>query len=368
MRLRSAMVKGSRAPDLIQGMKLMKKAAILIAVVLAGAVPEAFGQFEQMRRVRERLDRSVEAARAREAGTEGDRTGPNALPQPKPAVMNVDVQAVITKSDHPTFAAAKSAAVSRIADGDQLWLFVKFNGTLGDFVRTLPDPDNPGQFRYLLFAEVAPQGDINALNQYVLQFRKEDLALPELKINLAPGLPGRNGSMPVLLATAAEGKPGVWNNEFRLTNVPAVPRALTQNLVSTPLVFDFTGGVTRYPVMNRNYYSMVLRGSEDTARMPIAGSFYSLPIKTEITAELQKQGITPVRFYFASDEWEERATSTMNMSKTRRVFASFTYKTGETCNYGVAEAAQKFDFMSSTYQATAVTVEKGFPIGCEKLN
>ncbi|MBA2378742.1 MAG: hypothetical protein H0V76_04115 [Blastocatellia bacterium] len=346
----------------------MMKALIFIGILLAGSTPAAFGQFEQMRRVRERLDRSVEAARAREAGTEGERANASALPQPKPAVMNVDVQAVITRTDHASFAEAKPAAVSRIGDGDQLWLFVKFNGKLGDYVRTLPDPENPGEFRYLLFAEIAPQGDISALSQYVLQFRKDDLALPELKINLSPGLPGRNSSMPVLLSTVAEGKPGVWNNEFRLTNVPAVPRALTQNLVSTPVVFDFTSGVSKYPRLNENYYSMVLRGTDDTARMPIAGSFYSLPVKTEITAELKEQGITPVRLYFASEQWEETSTSTMNMSKTRRVFAGFTYKVGEACEYGVAEASQKFDFMASRYLPTTVSVKKGFPIGCDKLN
>jgi hypothetical protein len=42
-----------------------------------------------------------------------------------------------------------------------------------------------------MYAEIGPHGDVTSLSQYVIQFTKEDLALTELKIGLAPALFGR---------------------------------------------------------------------------------------------------------------------------------------------------------------------------------
>lgn len=359
----------------------MKKVVFWLLPVIVLSSLSVFGQqtdpppqMEQLKRLRERIDRSVQAEQERNSRDQGDtsagnRTGPAPLPQPKPARMNVDVQGVLSQENVKNFEEAKARPLTKVADGDRLWLYVKFNGTLGDYVRTQHDPENPGQYRYVLFAEISPEGDISAKNQYSMLFTKEDLTLTEIKVNLAPGLPGRNASMPVYLATAAMTERGNWKNEFRLTNMPAVPRRLEENLISVPLSFDFSEGVSKYSVMEKMYYSMVIRGTDNTESMPIPGMFYSLPIKTQITDQLSKDNITPVRFYFASDNWDEMSSGGMTgMKRVRRIFAAFTYRSGDNCRYGVAEVEQNYMFMEMKYGPSNIKVEKDLPIPCDKLN
>jgi hypothetical protein len=109
-------------------------------------------------------------------------------------------------------------------DGEPLWLYLKFKSKLGDYVLATRDPEDREKLRYTMYAEIAPRGDVTALSQYAIQFTKEDLRATELKIGLAPAAFGRNKSIPVFLMVSSSAKPGVWNNEFRLTNSTTVPR------------------------------------------------------------------------------------------------------------------------------------------------
>jgi hypothetical protein len=78
------------------------KALFVIALVLAAStVDTVFGQFPQARRARERMDQSIKASEDREYDARLARE--SALPVPKPAVMNVDVQMVLSKAEHKTY-------------------------------------------------------------------------------------------------------------------------------------------------------------------------------------------------------------------------------------------------------------------------
>jgi hypothetical protein len=130
------------------------------------------------------VDQSIRATDAAEHDRRLEEEG--RLPVPKPAVMNVDVQMVLSKADVKTFAEAKAAEAKRVTDGDPLWMYVRFKSKLGDYVITTRNPEDREKLRYTLYAEVAPRGDITALHQYSILFAKEDLTATELKIGLAP--------------------------------------------------------------------------------------------------------------------------------------------------------------------------------------
>src|SRR6185503_8779753 len=204
------------------------RSVLIISILFVGSIVVYSQDFPQKERFRKRTEQSIKASDDREHDRRLEESGN--LPVPKPAVMNVDVQIVLSKAEYKTFAEAKTAEAKKIGDGEPLWLYVKFKSKLGDYVLTTRHPEDPERLRYTLYAEVAPRGDITALNQYSIRFAKEDLAATELKINLAPGLFGRNKSMPVFLMTSGAAKSGVWNNEFRLTNSTTFPRALNENL------------------------------------------------------------------------------------------------------------------------------------------
>lgn len=325
----------------------------------------AFGQIERMQKAREKMDRVREGAAERERLRRNAEIDKNSPKGPKAAVMNVDVQMVLSKADHKTFAEAKPAAVTKITDGEPLWMYLKFNGKLGDYVLTRQEPSQPGKLRYLLFAEIGPQNDITTLNQYYLEFTNQDLNATELKINLASGMLGRNRSMPLFLMNSGSGKPGVWRNEFRLTNKLAVPRGPNDNLAKIPLVFDFSKGLAKYPQMHASYDSLVLRGTTDLARLPVPGTFFDEALKQRITEKLFAAKITPVKFYFAGDAWSQYS---VNMNSERKAFGVYTYRSGESCMYGVAKIIEKWDPMASRFGESEITMQNDLPIACTEVN
>jgi len=340
----------------------MKRILLLTALGLLVSAP-ALSQFPQMRRAQERMDQLRKAEAEREGRSENE----SALPKPKAARMNVDVRMTLSTKDHKAFDEAAAQSAEKLADGDSLFLYIKFNGKLGDYVLTVRDAENDDALRYLMFAEVAPAGDITALSHYVLEFTKEDLELREVKINLAPGAPGRNASIPVFVDVAGTRKAGVWNNELRLTNSQAIPRSPTDNLATAPIVLDLSGGAAKYPQVLAEYDSMILRGTTDLGRMPIPGSFYSLPLKNEVLVKLRTESIEPARFYFSGSGWAETGVSLLNPKRTRSVFAAYTYRREKDCFYGVAEVIQVFDAVKGSFATDAIKTQNGLPVPCTEI-
>ena len=338
--------------------------SLLLVTILSGV---SFGQINQInRKGMKRIEQSIRIAEEDERDRQLEEGG--RLPTPKPAVMNVDVQLVLSKVDVKTFALAKAAEAKRITDGDPLWMYVKFKTKLGDYVITSRDPNDREKLHYTLYAEVAPRGDVGTLHQITIEFAKEDLAATELKIGLAPALFGRNKSMPLLLMMTGTTKSGVWNNEFRLTNNLTMPRNLTENLASAPIVLDLSGGSTKYRKMESEYDSIIIRGTTDVTKMPFAGSYFSNQLKTLLVDKLTAEKIAPLKVYFSGDEEQESASFTPAVKKERKVFATFTYRTGEECFYGVAEIVEPFDMAENKYGEPEISLQKDLPIACTEAN
>ncbi len=351
---------------------MRKNGFISIGLILFGFVP-LFGQIQQAERSRERRDRMIRAGEERTRLSE-EAAKVSAVPKPKAAVMNVDVRIALTRNEHKTFAEAQTNSVARIADGEPLWLNIKFNGKLGDFVFAESDKEEPGSLRYLLFTEVGPQGDVTALTKFTLQFSSAELSATELKINLAPGIYGKNKSIPILLKTADNARPGVWSNEIRVANSSVIPRAPTEFLAKTAVVLDLSGTHTKYRQSWAEYDSILLRGTSDVSKMPLPGTFFSLGVQREIEAKLAGSQIVPVKFYFSGDEWSEVASSPFSLQdaavstrKERRVFATYTYQKFGSCLYGIAEVTQAYDESASRFLISSIDLTNDFPIDCRLL-
>lgn len=345
----------------------------LIICVICGFSP-LFGQIQQAERAKERRERLIQASAERERQKEAQAGKVPAAVKTRSAVMNVDVRIVLTRNEYKSFAEAQSNAVGRIADGEPLWLNIKFNGRLGDYVFAEPDSDVTGKARYVLFTEIGPQGDVTALTQFTLVFSPAELAATELKINLAPGIFGKNKSIPLLLKTADNARPGVWQNEFRIANTAAIPRGPNDFLAKSPVTLDLSGSHEKYRQMWAEYNSIILRGTADTVKMPIQGQFFSSEIKSEVEAKLKPAGIVPARFYFSGEDWEEVASSafslqdpTFSPKRERRVFATYTYQKFGSCLYGVADVTQAFDETSAKFMTSSIDLTNDYPIDCRLL-
>lgn len=333
---------------------------------------------EEERRVRmitanaAQTDRMIREAAERDRQRELARSA--AIPKPKPAVVNVDVRAVFSRIEYKTFGEAQANAVDRIADGEPLWLYVKFRGKLGDYVFAEPISDEPGRFRYMLFTEIGPQGDVTALTRYVLRFDPSELTATELKINLAPGIFGPVRSIPVWLKTADSARPGVWHNEFRISNSPTVPRGTNEFVAKSAVILDLSGSHTKYRQMWADYDSIMLRGTPDPLKIPIAGSFYDHAVKKEVEAKLKASAIVPAKFYFSGNDWGQVAVSafvlqdpTYSARRERRVFATYTYQKFGSCLYGVAEVIQAYDETALKFLTSSIDLANDFPLQCGQL-
>ncbi len=336
-----------------------------IFILLVFCLP-AFGQFEQMRRARERMGESVRAEDEKERRRNA-ADPESVLPRPKAARMNVDVQSVLSAREYKTFGEAKLHPLTSVADGEPLWLYLKFSGKLGDYVLTTRDIDDPSRLRYSLFTEIGPKGDITALSQYKLQFTKDDLTANEFKIALSPAVAGRNRSTPAFLGIARAARPGQWTNEIRVSNLPAYPRGLGDHLASAPVILDLRSGNAKYQKMAADYDSIMLRGSTDLAIVPPAGTFFDLAVKNLLSVQLNAAGIKPAAVYFTGDEWWESMGSPASMSPpSRRSFAVYTYRKGENCLYGIAEATEVFNNSTAKYGEPSIKLTSDIPTPCIK--
>ena len=127
------------------------------------------------------------------------------------------------------------------------------------------------------------------------------------------------------------------------------------------------GGITKYKKMDAEYDSIMLRGTTDIAKLPIAGIFFSEPLRLKITDTLAAEQIKPERLYFSGDDWQEFGTFGTSMVKSRRVFATFTYRRAEQCFYGVAEVTENYDFMQSKFGEAQIKIQKDLPLGCAEV-
>jgi hypothetical protein len=119
--------------------------------------------------------------------------------------------------------------------------------------------------------------------------------------------------------------------------------------------------------MKQEFASMTIRGTADVAQLPIPASFYNLPIKTRVQAELNKYGIRPVRFYFASEDWVETGISASSPRQVRSLFAAFTYRNEERCLYGVAEVREAFDLLNKKWVPDVIEIKRDIAIPCSEL-
>ncbi len=284
-------------------------------------------------------------------------------PEVKAAVMNVDVQMALTKLEYKNFTEAKPNIIKEITDGDDLWLYVKFNGKLDQYVFRYTDTN--ARERFVLFVEYGPEGDTTARSHSILEFRKDELNLTELKMSLSPGRSGNNNSLAIFVKNAAASKPGRWSNELRITNNPALPRGFKDYLAKAAFVCDFTRGLTKYPKMPAVFESMVLRDSIDESKLPVVGKFDDVEVRGLIDQRLADDKIGATRVYFAGDRWLEYSDQPSSQRQFRTITGIFQYRVGPRCLYGTATVLQVYDQAADRYGNTIIAIRKDMATPCE---
>lgn len=348
----------SRVLIIVKKLVLLFTVLFSLASVTQGQIRQAQGRTldERAAEKTEQIERAERERRQLESGQNA------AIPEAKPAVMNVDVQMALTKLEYKNFAEAKPNSAKEITDGDDLWLFVRFNGKLERYVYRMQDETGE---RYFLFVEYGPEGDVTAKSHSILEFRRDELSLTELKMSLSPGKAGTNKSLAIFVKNVAASKPGRWSNELRITNNLTIPRGFTDYLAKTAFVCDFTRGFTKYPRMVNTFESMVLRDSPDETKLPIAGTFDDGELRIAISERLAAEKISATRVYFAGDRWLEYSDLPTSQRQYRTVTGVVQYQVGAKCLYGTATILQVYDQSAKRYGNTIISFRKDLPTACD---
>ncbi|MCZ2390581.1 MAG: hypothetical protein LC113_05820 [Acidobacteria bacterium] len=319
-----------------------------ICLLLAAFAIGVNAQFPQIQRARERMQQASQ--------------DPNAPKKPvyKPKT-NVDVSMVVAKKDVDSFAVAQPIATAKAADGDPLWLYIRFKDELGKYVfRT----HGEGGDRYLLSLEVGKPGALGTSLRYILSFTEPELKKKELKIALTQGVWGRNDSFPIFLRSVADPEKKVAVTDLSLTATFGFPRSPTDDLARISLVADRSKGNPLYEKMLADYKKDVIRGSAADV-LPKEGSFDDAGIRARLIATLRDSGILPSRLYFAGDDWVEFSEQPMRVLEKRKITAAFIYDRDGGCYYGTAEVTQGYDPMLRSYGASTFVIEHDIPRPCE---
>lgn len=350
----------------------MKKLILFSVALIVMAYAPAFGQMNILNKVKEKTKEvtSKTSGQTNQSGSSrNDSMSGVEIGNGKSAsnFTGKGVEIVLATKDYNSFAEAKPNAVNRIVDGDHLWLYIKFDGTLANYVYKTPYADNDGNINYILFLEIGAQGEESSYDDNSLIFKKEQLNVSELKIALAPGAAGRNKSASMFLETVGGGQPGVWKNEIRVSNSPTVPRRMGDYLAKAPLTCDVSEGLAQYRKMLKNYASIAYVGTAEENKLPEPGKFVNAAIKTQIFEKLKMEGITPAKFYFTDDDWTAYSDSETSRKVDRKIYAAYTYQKGSNCFYGIAEVVQNYSYALATYGESFVTLRKDYPILCSSL-
>jgi hypothetical protein len=105
-------------------------------------------------------------------------------------MQHPEVAMVLTKSRASSWADAQKKAVTKVSDGDPLWLYIKTVKPLKEYVYSNPDdPNSVGQLELV----ISPRGSYTSLSQRAKgpsstwPLRPEEMRSNEIAISLAPG-------------------------------------------------------------------------------------------------------------------------------------------------------------------------------------
>ncbi len=189
-------------------------------------------------------------------------------------MQNPEVQMVLTSSRANSWADAQKKAVTKVSDGDPLWIYLKTAKPLKEYVYS--NEDDPNSATGQLSLVISPRGTYTSLLQRAKgpdsswPLRPEEMRANEITISLAPGgarayqIPGassaKSGKATFFLNFVAgpNAEPGTWDNEiFVIGNKqhvdalgrvdPTVVRQMP--MAVAPITVDVSSGFSKYKVL-----------------------------------------------------------------------------------------------------------------------
>lgn len=273
---------------------------------------------------------------------------------------------------------AKAKAITKVKDGDSLWMFVQLAHPLKNYAFTddMVKQHHPAA-PHMIIIGIGPADDKETeWGQEEIYLDKTELESDFFCLNLAPGMPGRNKSSDVFLNLIANGSPGVWTNSIRVyaptnereeTDFGSRPKKIY--LAEAPVTIDVSEGIDNYCQQKNNYHYIKERGTAAENKIPVEGKFTDNHIKEIMLEAVRNKNIEPLKFYFTSDDWTVQANWSSGLPEWQSVFAAVIYKDGDECKFAEVGVSYKYNPLTTQWSDLYPPVVKdGFPIDCSKIN
>ncbi len=271
-------------------------------------------------------------------------------------------EVIFTNKPYKNFAEAKPNAVSKVKDGDPLYVYLKTTDPLSN--HTIKE-NRDGSVVYFINIAIGAEGDPTQYDYNSFMFSKQEVdALGnELMVNLAPGSAGKNKSFNLFLKALGEGDPGLWKNEIRFNNDPNTtdPKSFAKGLI----LCDVQEGIAKYQKLYQNFKYVQEHGNKEDNEVPPKGAFTDAKLLAEAAAKIKAKGIIPHKLYFFLDDWKVY-TNNNNEKQSRTVYGLYTYKKGNECYKGVIDITQDYAWATASWAAVNITLRDDFPIMCDK--
>lgn len=169
-------------------------------------------------------------------------------------------QAVITKEPCVDFSAAKAKAVTKVKDGDPVYLNVQFpNGVEAHLTTWDGSPDSDIYGKKVLYLEIGEAGGGSAWDYAFIWPLADEMNGNFLCVGLAPcrATPVWRG---LWLKTVGEGAPGVWRNELRIYDKGDDGSEDRRLVAVAPLTADVGSGIKKYAAQHADYKARFAAG------------------------------------------------------------------------------------------------------------
>lgn len=292
--------------------------------------------------------------------------------------MSIQSMMIFSKKEYDSFDKAAADTVNTIEDGDSLWLYVKLDKPLYNYVDISRFTDNDGHLielhsfhivigpRGATYPEYAQQQiyvnagknvdkDRSVNSGIVTKLNVDPNTTTELKILLSSYSKGKSSF--VLLEAIGGGEIGMWDNEIRL-----VFNYKTETFASAPILCNMINGLSNYKQAWKVYENVIKNGDEGDNSLPITGKFNDLKLKASILEKLKAKKGLPASFNFTVDDW---TVYTAANGQSRTVHGYALYKESDKCYYTMIEVEQIMTYQQSEWSEPSIHFYKeNAPVEC----
>lgn len=267
---------------------------------------------------------------------------------------------IYTNKEYSTFEQALPHKITEVKDGDPLWMYLRFPGPMINYIPAdlSAGIDENGFEVYSFRVGMGPEDASDIWNIWPFYFQKKDLSASEIKINLAPGIAGKNKSANSFLHTVGKGRAGIWKNAM------LVYVKYGEYLAVGPLTCNVENGITKYKKMSSEWFEKTNVGTAEENVLPEPQSFSDNSIRQLCLNKIRAKEIKPSKFYFTSKDWSEVFDGN-NRKVARVVNAAFTYTLGNECMFGTLEIRQPYSSLTARYGESELKMQSGFPYLCK---